>query len=101
MRVLVVEDDTLSRLITEEAVIKLGLSVLTATNGEEAWQLFQANQFDVVISDRSMPILNGDDLCRHIRGYPSSVYPYFIFLTAQRDKSLILEGMDAGADDYL
>jgi two-component system, cell cycle response regulator len=101
MRVLVVEDDTLSRLITEAAVMKLGHAVLTAANGEEAWQMFQANQFDVVISDRCMPILSGDDLCRRIRRHPSSVYPYFIFLTAQRDKSLILEGMDAGADDYL
>lgn len=101
MRVLVAEDDLLSRLITEATVSRLGHSVLSAANGEDAWRLFQEHEVDAIVSDRSMPVMNGEELCRLVRTHPTARYPYFIFLTAHGDRALIESAMKAGADDYL
>jgi two-component system cell cycle response regulator len=56
---------------------------------------------NVVISDWMMPGIDGLELCRRVRGTNSSSYTFFIFLTALGDKEHLLEGMRAGADDYL
>lgn len=101
MRILIAEDDRASRLILEAAVSRLGHDFVAAVDGEMAWRLFQTTKVDAVISDRSMPFVDGLELCRRIRAAPSAGYPYFIFLTALSDKDRISDGMEAGADDYL
>ncbi len=101
MRVLIAEDDHISRLILEAAVSQLGHEFVSAADGQEAWRLFQATKMDAVISDRSMPLMDGLELCRRIRAAPGAGYPYFIFLTSLDDKPRITDGMNAGADDYL
>jgi two-component system cell cycle response regulator len=101
MRILIAEDDRSSRLILEAAVSQLGHDFVSAVDGDMAWRLFQTNKVDAVISDRSMPFVDGLELCRRIRAAPNAGYPYFIFLTALSDKDRISDGMDAGADDYL
>jgi diguanylate cyclase (GGDEF)-like protein len=64
--------------------------------------MFQAeNGVDVVISDWMMPGMNGLELCTRVRSTDEDGYTFFIFLTALADKNHLLEGMDAGADDYL
>jgi len=101
MRILIAEDDSTSRLIVEAAVAQLGHEFVSAKDGQEAWRLFNIGKTDVVVSDRSMPLMDGLELCRRIRGSPGVGYPYFIFLTSLSDKGRIQDGMDAGADDYL
>ncbi len=102
MRVLVAEDDAVSRTILRRAVESLGHEVLAAEDGQSAWDMFQAeNGVDVVISDWMMPGLNGLELCTRVRSTDEEGYTFFIFLTALADKNHLLEGMDAGADDYL
>lgn len=101
MRVLIAEDDALSRLITEAAVVKLGHATVAVANGASAWTLLKQDAFDAVISDRSMPSMDGMELCRRVRAKTTGRYPYFIFLTAAGEKASIAEGMRAGADDYL
>jgi two-component system cell cycle response regulator len=101
MRILIAEDDEASRLILEAAVAALGHQFVSAADGTEAWREFKASKFDAVISDRSMPGIDGLELCRRIRAAPGDGYTYFIFLTALNDKRRILDGMSAGADDYL
>jgi two-component system cell cycle response regulator len=101
MRILIAEDDEASRLILEAAVAGLGHQFVSAADGTEAWREFQTSKFDAVISDRSMPGIDGLELCRRIRAAPGDGYTYFIFLTALSDKRRILDGMSAGADDYL
>jgi two-component system cell cycle response regulator len=101
MRILIAEDDDTSRLILEAAVTQRGHEFVSTRNGYEAWQAFQDAKIDVVISDRSMPQMDGIELCKRIRSTPDAGYAYFIFLTSFSDKRLTADGMDAGADDYL
>jgi diguanylate cyclase (GGDEF)-like protein len=101
MRVLCVEDDPISLRILAAAVRKLGHECEVAPDGEQAWAMFQARQPDVVISDWSMPVVDGLELCRRVRSKDSGTYAYFVFMTVHEDKSSFLAGMRAGADDYL
>jgi diguanylate cyclase (GGDEF)-like protein len=101
MRILVAEDDAGSRKILEAAVTSLGHECVAASDGEEAWRVFEAVDVDAVISDRMMPGMDGVELCRRIRAYERDTYTYFIFLTVFDKKADLLSGMEAGADDYL
>ena len=103
MNVLIAEDDAISRTILKRAVEKFGHKCLVAEDGEKAWELFQQNpeEVDVVISDWMMPGVDGLEFCRRVRAVKSDWYTFFIFLTALGDKEHLLEGMQAGADDYL
>jgi len=75
---------------------------VSTTNGEEAWRVFREGGVDVVISDRSMPVMDGLELCRRVRSWPSgNKYVYFIFVTSSGDKRRVLDANEAGADDYL
>ncbi len=101
MRILIAEDEKTSRLILEAAIAQLGHEFVSSEDGEQAWRLFQETNIDAVISDRSMPMMDGLELCRRIRAAPGPGYPYFIFLTSFDDKARIMDGVNAGADDYL
>lgn len=102
MRILVAEDDAVSLLILRRAVEKLGHECLAAEDGERAWRLYEENPgVDVIISDWMMPGMDGLELCRRIRDDGRKGYTYFIFLTALSDKEHLLQGFEAGADDYL
>ena len=101
MRILIAEDDDASRMVLEAAVRQLGHDCVPARDGAEAWRLFQDAKVDVVISDRSMPAMDGFELCRRVRSRTGGGYPYFIFLTSFSDKSGIRDGISVGADDYL
>ncbi len=102
MKVLIAEDDAISRTILKKSVEKFGHECLVAEDGEKAWELFQNTpEVDVVISDWMMPGIDGPELCRRVRAMNTDLYTFFVFLTALGDKEHLLEGMQAGADDYL
>lgn len=102
MRILIAEDDAVSRTILKRAVEKLGHEVLAAEDGLEAWEFFQREpELDLIISDWMMPGIDGLELCRRVREKNSPWYTFFVFLTALGDNEHLLEGMQAGADDYL
>lgn len=98
---LVAEDSALMRAMLRDALLTMGHDCLVATDGDDAWQQFQASGADVIISDRLMPGVDGLELCRRVRELPGASYTYFVFLTALAHKNAILEGMQGGADDYL
>lgn len=102
MRLLIAEDDAVSRTILQRAVEKLGHECLVAADGQEAWETYQGHpDVDVVLSDWMMPRMDGLELCRRVRGLDRGRYPCFLFLTALGDREHLTEGMQAGADDYL
>jgi CheY-like chemotaxis protein len=101
VKVLVAEDDPDIRDLLEIAVASLHHEVRSARDGREAWGIIQAEGADVVISDWLMPYLHGTDLCRLVRQLEGVPYVYFVILTALDSEEHMLQGMQAGADDYL
>jgi signal transduction histidine kinase len=99
MRNLIAEDDLPTSLVLQRAVQRLGFPFVACADGESAWTQFRLQQPDIVISDWLMPGIDGPELCRRTRA--SQPYTYFILATALDDTAHELEGMRAGADDYL
>jgi diguanylate cyclase (GGDEF)-like protein len=101
LKILVADDDRVGRVISQMALRRLGHESDVVSNGIEAWKAFGSDRPDVVMSDWMMPGLSGLELCRKIRAAASADYTYFIMLTGQGGLAGILDGMEAGADDYL
>jgi diguanylate cyclase (GGDEF)-like protein len=102
MRALVADDDLVSRIMLQSEVETLGHECAVATDGDEAWDMYQNLLPDVLITDRLMPGIDGLELCRRIRTRPVvESHTYIILATALTDRSDVLTGMEAGADDYL
>jgi signal transduction histidine kinase len=101
MKILIADDDTVSRRLLQSYLQKWGYEVTAASDGAEAWRLFEAGVFPIVITDWMMPELDGPGLLRHIRSIPRPGYVYAILLTAKVQKEDLVEGMEAGADDFL
>ncbi len=102
MRVLIAEDNALERQTLQWAIQRLGHECVVAADGVEAWQLYQAQEADVVISDWLMPGMDGRELCAAIRERGAATrYTYFLFLTGLADKAKVIQAMRGGADDYL
>jgi DNA-binding response OmpR family regulator len=101
MRVLAVEDDPVSRRILTVVLERLGHEVLAANNGLEAWERFQHEPVDAVITDWMMPELDGLELTKRIRAHSKDRYTYVLLLTALTGRDRYLDGMMAGADDFV
>ncbi|OEU71877.1 MAG: hypothetical protein BA864_11110, partial [Desulfuromonadales bacterium C00003093] len=78
-----------------------GHRVLAAENGIKAWELFQQNDIEMVITDWIMPGMDGLALCKKIRSLANESYTYVIILTAKDQKEDLVEVFNAGADDYI
>jgi sigma-B regulation protein RsbU (phosphoserine phosphatase) len=101
MKIILVDDDSTSRMILAKKLRKLEHEVSEASDGNEAWFSYRLQQPRIVISDLVMPNCDGLELCRRIRQANSPKYTYIIMLTAQSGKVNYHEAMDAGADDFL
>ena len=101
MKVLIAEDDPVSSLVLTAKLRKLGYEVITAGNGLDAWYAYQRENPRIVITDWMMPGVDGIELCRRIRADRRVQYTYIIMLTALGGKGDYLEGMNAGADDFV
>jgi diguanylate cyclase (GGDEF)-like protein len=101
LQVLVVDDDQASRDALATAVRTLGHDCIVHADGAEAWQYFSTKGADVILADWRMPRLSGVELCRRVRSVGGPRYTYFVLVTALVDKPHFLQGMQAGADEYL
>ncbi|MEA3207376.1 MAG: two-component system, NtrC family, sensor kinase [Chthoniobacter sp.] len=101
MKILIADDDHITRLLLRSALTKLGHEVQEATNGREAWEAWHGGEFPFIISDWMMPDLDGLEFCRRIRAEPRADYPYIVLLTSRSGNSNYLEAMTAGADDFV
>lgn len=101
MNVLVADDDCISVELLANALHEYGYTVTTASDGREALALIRTGQFRLVISDWEMPEISGVELCREIRRRPSIGYIYVILLTSYSGVDSTVQGLAAGADDFL
>jgi DNA-binding response OmpR family regulator len=102
MRILIAEDDLVSRRMLEATLIRWGYEVLVTSDGEAAWRALRDQDAPrMAILDWMMPGLDGIDVCRKVRSLPASAPPYVILLTAKGSKTDIVSGLQAGADDYI
>ncbi len=102
MRILVVDDDPIALEPLVERLRQWDHDVVSFGSGEEAWQDLQDGlPPSIVILDWMLPGMSGLDVCRKLRGVADSPYVYVIIVTGKSDRSDLLEGFEAGADDFL
>lgn len=99
--ILIAEDNPVSRKLLEKTLTKAGYEVVSAKDGREALDLFAQRFFPIVLTDWMMPEMTGPELCRALRAQSGNGYIFMILLTAKDSKDDIVEGLEAGADDYL
>lgn len=101
MHLLIAEDEPVTQLQLATVLRAAGHEVTVAADGTEAWATLQLGRFALVISDWQMPGMDGPELCRRLRARDAQDYTYFILITATGGKQRYLEGMEAGADDFI
>lgn len=102
MKILVAEDDTTSRRILGAVLGKLGYDVITVADGSAAWEeLKKKDPPRIAVLDWMMPGLSGPVLCSKVREKGDEEYTYLILLSSNSGQDNIVDGMRAGADDYI
>jgi len=102
MKVLIAEDDPVSRRLLQAALIKWGYEVTVTADGREAWRALQTPDAPVLlILDWLMPEMDGTEVCREVRQSAAHKSAYIILLTSRGSKEDIIKGLEAGADDYV
>jgi two-component system, cell cycle response regulator len=101
IRVLAVDDSPFSRKLLEHALRGQPYELAFAKDGQQALASIVTFRPKIVITDWMLPDLSGPELCRRIRSESKAGYTYVILLTSNVEKENIVEGLAAGADDYL
>ncbi len=101
MRILIAEDERITRTSLARQLEAWGHAVTATEDGEQAWDRFRAGGFDIVVTDWEMPRLSGPEFVQRIRQATGSTYVYILMLTSRSNKSDIVSGIEAGADDFV
>lgn len=101
MKILAVDDDPMALLVLKSALQKRGYEVETTSCATEALQILHQGECRMVISDWEMPAMSGLELCRTIRQQGFAEYLYIILLTSKSGRGVTVEGLRAGADDFM
>jgi phosphoserine phosphatase RsbU/P len=102
VRILIAEDEPVSRRLLEQSLARWGYEPVTCVDGREAWEgLRQQGAPRVAILDWMMPQMDGLEVCRAARATDLALQPYLILLTGRSKPEDVITGLKAGADDYL
>jgi two-component system cell cycle response regulator len=101
LKILIAEDQPMAALFLRRTLERMGHEPVVAPDGEAAWQVIRDGDAPLLISDWMMPHLDGLELCRRLRSTVSDRYIYIILLTALDRHADKLQGLRAGADDFL
>src|SRR4051794_25384534 len=101
MKILVVDDDPSYLEALQDILSEAGYEVGTASSGEEALERLPRERVDCILLDLGMPGLGGRETCRRIRATDGLADIPVVLLTAQDDRRSLIEGLGAGADDYI
>ena len=101
-KILIAEDEVVSRRMLEATLAKWGYAVVAARDGEEAWRALQAEDAPpLALLNWMMPGMDGLEVCRKVRNCSPSRPIYIILLTARGRREDVVAGLEAGADDYI
>ncbi len=101
MKVLIADDDRVSRAILSEAVHAMGHTVVAVSDGLEALERLADEDIQLALLDWTMPHLDGVDVCAKVREQKRRNYLYLILVSARTKPESVLDGLEAGADDYV
>jgi two-component system cell cycle response regulator len=102
VKVLIADDDALSRKILEDCLSEWGYDIIMANNGNEAWDILEnSDRPNMAVLDWMMPGMDGVEICRRLRLLNLPNYVYVILLTARSKREDIINGLESGADDYI
>jgi DNA-binding response OmpR family regulator len=102
VKILIADDELTTRMLVQVSLENWGYRVESVVDGHEAWSILKKkDDFHIVILDWEMPKLDGIEVCRRIKEMDLDSPPYIILLTARDSKKDIVQGFDAGADDYM
>jgi PleD family two-component response regulator len=101
MKILVVEDQKVLGMALSRTLNQLGHESRLVPGGAAAWDIIDREDWRLILTDWMMPDVDGLELCRRIRGQRGSPYRYVIILTGRSERSDRLQGLEAGADDFL
>ncbi len=102
MRILIADDESVSRRTLQAMLEKWGYDVVSVQDGDAAWEKLKSPDAPrMALLDWMMPGQNGVDVCRSLRKQRPEPYTYILLLTAKDAKESVVEGLESGADDYL
>ena len=101
MRVLFADDDPEARALVSAVLTELGHDLVTAADGEHAWQLFEQEPPPLVVLDLSAESIGAIELCRRIRAHAAGPETFILVVTTHEGRDHIFAVLEAGADDYL
>lgn len=102
MKILIADDDSISRRMVGLMLQRMGYEVVAAANGREALErLLERDGPRLALLDWMMPEMDGPEVCRSLRAEEGLQYVYLILLTSKDTRAALVEGLDAGADEYL
>jgi len=102
MKVLIAEDDRVSRRVLEKYLNKWGYDVACAEDGYQAWRTLESDErFHIAVVDWNMPGLSGIELCKKIRASTALNHLYLLLLSGRGDTKDLAAGLESGADDYV
>jgi len=99
--ILIAEDDPISSRILEKNLKSWGYDVTVAKNGNQAWECLRGSTTRLALLDWMMPGAEGPELCRRIRAMNKPGYTYIILLTSRDSTQDVIDGLEAGADDFM
>ncbi len=102
MKVLVADDSATSRQMLRSVLARWGYEAVLAENGAQAWEILaNPDPPPMAILDWVMPYMSGPEVCRRVREHHREPYTYILLLTSKNTKGETVEGLEAGADDYI
>jgi len=102
MRILIAEDEAVSRRLLQQTLQRWGFEAVVASDGLQAWDLLSAAEApQLAILDWMMPGVDGLELCRRVRALDAQLPVYLMLLTSRSAREDIVAGLQAGADDYV
>jgi len=101
MQILIADDEAVTRNLLQGALTRAGYDVTAVKDGRQALDALRENDFQLLISDWEMPNMTGIELCRAVREGNLGRYIYIVMLTAHGHAQDVVEGLSAGADDFV